>query len=777
MKKILILAANPVDTRQLRLDEEVREIESVYRQARNREEIEIVIELAVRVDDLQRVLLEHIPNVVHFSGHGEGNDGLVLENKDGCKELVSSESLAELFGLCQKHVECVVLNACYSEVQAEAIHQHINCVIGMSDTIEDRAAIKFATGFYRALMSGRNYQDSFDFGRNAIDLKNFAGSQKPQIKIRNSSKSFVEDGKSTIGIVHNLPYSGAEKFVGREDKLELLHQGLTDGQQVVITAIAGMGGIGKTELALQYALQYQNSYPGGVCWLQVRGKELGTQIIDFGRRYLGVNPPDYLELDLEGQVKYCWSHWREGTALIVLDDVPKYGNFYRENILPYLPPVQAQFKVLMTSRQRPDRGICGIDLDVLLPEAALELLKVLAGVERIEDEIEVAESLCKWLGYLPLALELVGRYLDNHPTLTLAKVLSRLESKRLAARALLQQEYGNMMAQSGVAAAFELSWVELAQEAQQLSCLLSLFAPAPFNWELVEQCLPDTDEEDLEDIRDGYLLKFNLLQLTSQNTYRVHPLVREFLQAKLAQLESALQLKQSFAAVMAAIGEKIPETPIRSDIESVKDNIPHLIEVAENLTAAISDKDLIWVFTGLGRFYEGQGLYVLAEPWREQCVSAVKIRLGDCHLNIALSLNNLAFLYSRQGRYSEAELLCQQGLEMRRRLFEDDHPNIATSLNNLAGLYSRQGRYSEAEPLFQQALEMRRQLFEDDHPNIATSLNNLAFLYSRQGKYIEAEPLFQQALEICEKSLGVDHSNTVTVRESLEYLQKKLDGK
>ena len=163
-----------------------------------------------------------------------------------------------------------------------------------------------------------------------------------------------KDFQVKAGIPQNLPYSGVEQFVGREDKLELLHQELTDCQRVVITAIAGMGGIGKTELALQYALRYQDNYPGGLCWLQVRGKDLGTQIIDFGRRYLGVNPPDYLESDLEGQVKYCWSHWREGVALIVLDDVPKYGNFYRESIFPYLPPAQSRFKVLMTSRQSPD---------------------------------------------------------------------------------------------------------------------------------------------------------------------------------------------------------------------------------------------------------------------------------------------------------------------------------------------------------------------------------------------------------------------------------------
>ena len=161
-------------------------------------------------------------------------------------------------------------------------------------------------------------------------------------KLKDVAKQVGKDFQVHRGIPHNLPYSGAEQFVGRADKLELLHQELTDGQQIVITAIsgacaaiaaiAGMGGIGKTELALQYALRYQDSYPGGLCWLQVRGKELGSQIIDFGRRYLGVNPPEYLELDLEGQVKYCWSHWKKGTALIVLDSYLAPLSINHENL-------------------------------------------------------------------------------------------------------------------------------------------------------------------------------------------------------------------------------------------------------------------------------------------------------------------------------------------------------------------------------------------------------------------------------------------------------------
>ncbi len=191
MKKILILAANPTDTSKLRLDEEVREIQAAHRKARNREDIQIISEWAVRVDDLRSAILYHKPNIIHFCGHGTGNDGLVLENKFGQKQFVSSESLADLFKLFKNDVECVVMNACYSEVQAEAIHEHINCVVGMNYTIGDKAAIEFVTGFYDALTNGRNYQDSFEFGKNAIDLENIPESGIPQIKIRDTSKSLL----------------------------------------------------------------------------------------------------------------------------------------------------------------------------------------------------------------------------------------------------------------------------------------------------------------------------------------------------------------------------------------------------------------------------------------------------------------------------------------------------------------------------------------------------------------------------------------------------------
>jgi hypothetical protein len=182
VKKILILSANPIDTARLRLDEEVRQIQAGLERSKSRDKFEIVTIWAVRPDDLRRALLDHKPQIVHFIGHGEGAEGLALENDSGQVHLVSTNSLARLFKLFQDSIECVLLNACYSEVQAEAIYESVDCVVGMGKEIGDRAAIKFAVGFYDALGADRSYEDAYEFGCTAIDLEGIPESATPVLK-------------------------------------------------------------------------------------------------------------------------------------------------------------------------------------------------------------------------------------------------------------------------------------------------------------------------------------------------------------------------------------------------------------------------------------------------------------------------------------------------------------------------------------------------------------------------------------------------------------------
>lgn len=209
--KILVLAANPVGTTQLRLDEEVREIDEGLRRARHRDDFEIEQKWAVRIRDLRRAILDESPQIIHFSGHGTA-EGLAFEDEDGKARLVSKEALSGLFALLAGQVKCVVLNACLSEAQADAISQHIEYVIGMRGEIGDRAAIEFAVGFYDALGAGRSFEDAYAFGRSAIQLEGIPEHLTPILKKKSSQrppglKASVPTPETTAGIPQPTPQS------------------------------------------------------------------------------------------------------------------------------------------------------------------------------------------------------------------------------------------------------------------------------------------------------------------------------------------------------------------------------------------------------------------------------------------------------------------------------------------------------------------------------------------------------------------------------------------
>ena len=168
-KTILILSANP--RQDLDLRREIHILKGVIERSQEGDQFEIKIDSAARPQDLQKLFFEHEPRIVHFCGHGTGEQGLVLEDNEGKEKLVSTSAISDLLKNFSDMVECVLLNACYSEKQADAIVQHINYAIGMRQEIRDDAAIIFARGFYQALGYGKSISEAFNFGRNAIELE------------------------------------------------------------------------------------------------------------------------------------------------------------------------------------------------------------------------------------------------------------------------------------------------------------------------------------------------------------------------------------------------------------------------------------------------------------------------------------------------------------------------------------------------------------------------------------------------------------------------------
>jgi FMN phosphatase YigB (HAD superfamily) len=182
--KILFLAANPLGTDRLQLDEEIRSIREKIRAAEYRDEIELISAWAVRPDDLIQLLNEHQPQIVHFSGHGSPTGEILLVDSTGTAKPVSTGALKALFKTLKGNIRLVVLNACYSEAQAAAIIENIDCAVGMTTAIEDRTAAIFAASFYRALGFGRSVEEAFEQGKTALLLEGIPDDTVPDLRCR-----------------------------------------------------------------------------------------------------------------------------------------------------------------------------------------------------------------------------------------------------------------------------------------------------------------------------------------------------------------------------------------------------------------------------------------------------------------------------------------------------------------------------------------------------------------------------------------------------------------
>ncbi|MDJ0659175.1 MAG: tetratricopeptide repeat protein [Crocosphaera sp.] len=587
---------------------------------------------------------------------------------------------------------------------------------------------------------------------------------------------------------NNVPSPTARYFVGREKALQDLDELVQSNKTVSISAIQGMGGIGKTELAKYYAITYQNDYPDGIAWLNFGTVGIKEEIVSFGRNILKLSFPE--DAPIDDKVAQVWQDWpiKKG-ALVIIDNVNRKEDYAK--IKPYLP-TGTGFKVVVTSRVK-FSNIPAYNLELLDLDKAVELLESLADAKNRDWNQELAKTLCKdKLGRLPLAITLVGCYLANDPGLTIESVINRLNRKGLAAKPLNPSD--STVAERGVKAAIALTYEVLEAENQDLAVFLSLFACAPLEWRLVESAKPKTKTrfwqfwlrkakylknaslQQLENWRME-LLRYSLLEAEKiKNTttigYQFHPLVWEFLRDKVNKRLDEQVIRDFVKAIVTEANTIEYNAPI-ADYERVRPSIPHIEEVAEVWIDYIEDEDIITPYTRLASYYESLVNYVKAEYWEAKNVELAKKRLPDYHPDIAISLSNLANLYGTQGKYTEAELLHLEALEIDRQSLPLNHPQLASHLNNFAVLYEAQGKYAASEPLKLEALKIARQSLSPNHPQLAIHLNNLANLNKVQGKYTEAESFYLEAIEIDRQSLPVNHPQLAIHLNNLAFLYQE----
>ena len=615
----------------------------------------------------------------------------------------------------------------------------------------------------------------------------------------------------------NVPFPQKQFFTGRETLLKQLYGQLRMVRKAAIgQTISGLGGIGKTQLAVEYAYRYQHEYQA-VLWAHAETTETLTTSYTEIAKLLQLPQKDAQEQKEIVQGVKDWLS-RQQNWLLILDNADE-----PEVLIPFLPQKVGGHLIITTRAADLSHLGLGFGHALLVEKFSkkqdVRFLLHRAGLKRISpQDREFARRIADELDGLPLALNQVGAYIAA----TGGSLASYWEVFQQQRATLLNTQSDREYPRS-VSATLALSFKRVEQRnpaAAELLQLCAFLAPDAIPEELLIKgarefggTLASVAESAIQlDQAFADLRAYSLITRNSQSrTLIVHRLVQAVRRDSLT-IEIQQQWKQR---VVVAINSAFPVSEYRTWplcerllphamiatrgielFQITSEEAGHLLHVmagylfdrgryaaAEPLylhSLRIREQflgpehpDVALTLNGLGRLYYQQSRYVEAEPFYLRAVALQDPQLGPEHPDLAQTLTNLGILYQEVGKYIEAEPLYQRALRIGEQFLGPEHPDVALTLNGLANFYNRLERYAEAEPLYQRALRIREQRLGPEHPDIAITLNGLAVLYYQRGKYTEAGRLFQRALRICERQLGLAHPHVAYLTSNLAAIYRK----
>jgi tetratricopeptide (TPR) repeat protein len=562
----------------------------------------------------------------------------------------------------------------------------------------------------------------------------------------------------------SVPFQRNPYFTGREDVLAEIAARLEKGGRAALgqAAICGLGGIGKTQTAVEFAYRHRDNYRAVFF---VRAEKPGEILSGFAEiaKLVGIVENDQ---NAAAAAAREWLATHPGW-LLILDNADEPA------LLESWLPAAGQGHVLITSRAH-DFAILSIKGQRLAPPAdpeALEFLLNRTGREGAgEAERSAAAVLAGELGNLPLALEQAAAYLVAR-----GESFSRyLETFRQRGVSLFEGAKTPVGGHDPVTVTWSLNFEAVKRRSRASADLLeaiAFLAPDAIPEELFLEGGAEISSAIGKVLKaEGILavgtltaplLRYSLVERDPEGrTLRVHRLVQKVVKGNLGK-----NVPKVHQGVVMALRRAFPwpEFETWSRCEQL---LPHLLTISGE---AEDSDELAWLLDSGATYLSARARFAEAQPLCERSLAIREQSLGD-HPDVATSLNNLANLYADQGRLLEAELLYQRSLAIREKSLDADHPDVGASLNNLALLYAGQDRLAEAEPLFERSLAIWEKAHSADHPYVASSLNNLAILYRKQGRLSEAEPLYERSLAIREKAHGPDHPDVATSLYNLAIL-------
>ncbi len=588
--------------------------------------------------------------------------------------------------------------------------------------------------------------------------------------------------RAALPKIWNIPYPRNPFFLGRDEELSQVRQHLQGGQATALSqpqAITGLGGIGKTQLALEYAYRYHQDYQM-VLWARAESKEtLISSYIELAR-LLWLPEREATEREFTVQAVKTWLQTHRGW-LLILDNADELM------LLPdFLPPSLGGHLLLTTRAVATGRLAHRLEIEILQAEqGALLLLRRAKLIEPFAElseaepqDRELALRISQELGGLPLALDQAGAYLEE----TGEDLDSYWHLYQQHRAHLLRERRAGLVADhpDSVATTWSLSFQRIEEKNPAAADLLRLLAYL-FADVIAEEILtagasllgpalaPVAADAQKRNQAIEALRAYSLVRRDPKGkTLSIHRLVQAVLQDQLSEAERHTWAQRALFAVNAAFPQVEHDTwPQCERLLTQRLAAMQVIERYQ-VIGEVSGR-LLYEAAYYLRDHER---YAEAEPLFLHALAIYEQQVGPEHLLVAYPLNGLASLYRKQGKYAEAEPLFLRALRIKEQHLGPEHPLVAYPLNGLASLYRKRGKYAEAELLLQRTLHIWKLHLGPEHPLVAASLNSLADLYCEQGKYTEAEPLFLRALRIREQALGETHSETAEVMHGLAQLRE-----
>jgi tetratricopeptide (TPR) repeat protein len=551
-------------------------------------------------------------------------------------------------------------------------------------------------------------------------------------------------------------------FTGRVKELDRLDDILMQDKPAAVTqtsvgraVVQGMGGVGKTALAIEYAHRFRGLY-AGVWWCPAETHTGLLSALAGLSMTLGTATTEEANVEKAAKAALRRLAGQRATWLLIYDNVPA-----PDAIADLLPSAGA--RVLITSRFSDWGEVADeVALDVLPPEQAVALLESRAGRE----DAAGARTLADALGRLPLALDHAAAYCKRTQTL-FANYAKKTSS--LIAAAPRGAAYPR-----SVAATFELAITEAVAQchaAEALMAYLALCAPERIPMTLVEGAINEEAErmKALAALAEVSLVKHDPFE-DGTLAVTAHRLVQAVARARSEANGSAQdavgRLISRLVAIYPEAAHDDPQSwPLCSQLT------PHLLARREaGFNAASEISDWLELFDRASSYFYGRAAYSQAAPVLRDNLAICENTLGPEHPITARSLNNLGWMLRAQGDLIAARPLYERALAIREKTLGREHPDTARSLNSLAGLLHEQGEFAAARPLYERALAICEKTLGREHSETATCLNNLALLLNDQGDPTGARPLYERALAIYEKAFGPEHPSTATSLSNLASL-------